>query len=211
MKVTLEQIKSFAPRAKCGPEALLDATNFAIEKAKLDTPRRLRYFMTQTHFETGGFRHFEEDLLYTTAERLAKVFDKRLSLTPKPGFGLAADYVRNPQKLANFVYANRYGNGDAASNDGWNFRGQGCIHLTFRSNYMAFSKAMYGDDRAVRDPKLIQSIEAGMLSAAFFWNNNGLNALSDLDEFTAVTRKVNGSTVTVPERLETLRLANSIF
>lgn len=211
MEVTLEQIKRFAPRAKCDLEELVDATNLAIEKAKLDTARRLRYFMTQTHFETGGYRHFEEDLFYTTAAQLVRVFDKRISLTPKPGFGLAADYLRNPQGLANFVYANRYGNGDAKSNDGWNFRGQGCIHTTFRANYMSFSKAMYGDDRIVRNPKLIQQIEVGMLSAAFFWTNNGLNALSDLDEFTQVTRKVNGSAVTVPERLEVLRLANSIF
>lgn len=209
--VTLEQIKRFAPRATCSHEELVRATNLAIDKGNLTTARRLRYFMAQTYHETEGYRYFEESLNYKTAERLAEVFNRRLSLTPKPGFGLASDYVRNPQKLANFVYANRYGNGDAASNDGWNFRGQGCIHTTFRNNYAAFSKAMYGDDRAVRDPKMIQEIETGMLSAVHFWLSNGLNALADADSFTEVSRRIQGSTRTVPERLEVLRLANSIF
>lgn len=209
--VTLEQIKRFAPRAKCDLNDLVDAINAATERADIDTPRRLRYFMAQTHHETEGFRHFEEDLFYTTADRLVQVFNKRLSLTPQPNKGLAADYVRNPQKLANFVYANRYGNGDAASNDGWNFRGQGCIHTTFKDNYLAFSEAMYGDDRLVKNPKLIQEIGVGMMSAAFFWTNNGLNALADKDSFTEVSRRIQGSTATVPQRLEVLRLANSIF
>ena len=211
MTVTLDQIKKFAPRAKCDPALLAHAVNVAIDRAQLGTQRRLRYFMAQTYFETQGFTKFEENLVYTTAERLATVFDKRLSLTPRPGFGLAADYVRQPQKLANFVYANRYGNGDAASNDGWKFRGQGPMHLTFRDNYLAFSLAAYGDDRVVRNPETLQQIGTGMLSAAHFWMVNGLNPLADKDEFTLVTRRINGSAVTVPERLPVLKLANSIF
>lgn len=211
MAVTQETVKRFAPAAKCDTAKFVAALNLAIEKAQLNSDRRLRYFVAQTYFETDGYRKFEEDLNYTTPQRLAQVFNKRISLEPRPGFGLASDYVRQPQKLANFVYANRYGNGGPETNDGWNFRGQGCIHTTFRNNYLAFSKAMYGDDRLVKTPSLIQDIEAGMLSAAFFWNNNGLNELADSDSFTEVTRRINGSTATVPQRLEVLKFANALF
>lgn len=209
--ITVEALKKFAPHMKCDVNKLLAAVNLAVAKADLSTPRRLRYFLTQTQFETQGYTKFEENLYYTSPERLAQIFDKRLSLTPRAGFGLASDYVRNPQKLANFVYANRYGNGDAASNDGYNFRGQGCIHTTFKDNFLACSRAMYGDDRLVTNPKLIQEIEAGMMSAVFFWNSKGLNALADSDSFTECTRRINGSTKTVGERLPVLNLANSIF
>jgi putative chitinase len=211
MKVTADQMKRFAPRAARSPGELAAAVNLAVDKAQLNTDRRLRYFLTQTSFETGGYRKFEEDLFYTTPERLAEIFARRISLTPRPGFGLASDYIRQPQKLANFVYANRYGNGGPETNDGWNFRGQGCIHTTFRDNYLAFSMSMYGDDRLVRNPGLIQTTEAGMLSAAFFWTSKGLNALADSDSFTEVTRRINGSAATVPERLEVLKVANTIF
>jgi putative chitinase len=211
--ITAEALKRFAPTMKCDPDKLVAAIGLAVEKAQLNTQRRLRYFLTQTQFETQGYTKFEENLNYSTPERLVTVWPTRFALDPKPGQSLAraTEYVRQPQKLANFVYANRNGNGGPETNDGWNFRGQGCIHTTFRNNFLACSKSMYGDDRLVKTPQLIQEIEAGMLAAAFFWNTNGLNALADADSFTEVTRRINGSAATVPERLPVLNLANTLF
>jgi putative chitinase len=123
----------------------------------------------------------------------------------------APDYIKNPQKLGNLVYANRNGNGDVASGDGYLFRGRGAFHLTGRVNYTNYSKAVYGDLHIVSNPDLVLSMADAFMSAGWFWNNNGFNALADSDSFTEVTRIINGSTKTVPERIPVLNKANAIL
>jgi putative chitinase len=169
--------------------------------------------MAQASFETGGFTTWEEDLIYSTPERLVEVWPSRFSLTEgAPGKEYASDFVDAPEKLANLVYASRDGNGDTASGDGYAYRGRGGFDLTFLANYAAASTYLYGTPATyLNAPDKVSQYVDGMLSAGWFWRVNGLTALADSDSFTRVTEVINGSTVTVPQRLPVLNLANKIF
>lgn len=194
--------------------SLVDGINGCLDRFGMNTPRRTRYFLTHAAFETLGFTKFEESLYYSSPERLVAVWPRRFSMdTAKcgPGMAYACDYTRDPEKLANLVYANRLGNGDFESGDGWRFRGRGCFQLTFQQNYLDYSKAVYGDERCVDDPDLVKLPADAMLSAGWFWDTRRLNMLADQDEFTKVTTIINGSGVTVPQRLKVLNKANLIF
>lgn len=209
MSITVDQLKKFAPKifviGATPYEDLVAALNTTMAKHKINTPRRIRYFMAQCYVESQGFRKFEEDLYYTTPERIVTVFSPRLSMATAP------DYVRNAEKLANFVYAKRFGNGDVASGDGYRFRARGIIGLTFNANYAAYSADTYGDNRCVKNPELVAQYKDGVESAGWYWTSKNLNALSDSDSFTLQTKAINGSDRSVPERLPILKLANSIF
>lgn len=215
--ITVEQLKKFAPSAKLvspgGYEALVEVLNRVMKKYGIDqSPRRIRYFMTQCHVESTGFTKWEEDLYYKTPERLVTVFGTRMTMDKSMvSRGYAPDYVRNAEKLGSFLYALRFGNGSVASKDGYTFRGRGLMGLTFRDNYAAYSKAVYGDDRCVQKPDLVAQYEDGVGSAGWFWDSRKLNILSDSDSFTAQTKVINGSERSVPERLPILKVANSIF
>lgn len=211
-QISSSQLLQLAPSLGDGAQALTDAMNDTMAYYGIDqSPRRIRYFIAQSAFETGMFQRWVEDLTYTTPERLCTVWPARFSMTPMGSKAYAPDYVRNAQKLANLVYANRNGNGDAASGDGFNFRGRGGFHLTFRDNYAAYSNARYGDDRIVQNPDLVAQPEDAMMSAGWFWSTKNINALADADAFTRTTEVINGSDATVPQRLPVLNKANSIF
>jgi putative chitinase len=205
--ITQDQLKRFAG---VDDQALVDSINAVTERFEINTARRLRYFMAQTSFETQRFTKFEEDLLYLSPDRLVAVWPMRFTLDPtKKGMAYAPDFVKNPQRLANLVYGGRIGN--VSPNDGWQFRGRGGFGLTFHDNYSQYSHDVYGDERCIVDPDLVSKPPDAMLSAGWFWNRNGLNALADADQFTHVTGIVNGSTVTAPARIVVLNSANGIF
>jgi putative chitinase len=209
--VTAEQIASLAPSVK-GSDALADAINATAAYYHIsDSALRMRYFIAQSCFETLNYSFWSENLMYTTPERLCAVWPSRFSMQNVAGKAYAPDYTGSPSKLANLVYANRGGNGNEASGDGFAFRGRGAFHLTFRSNYAAYSKARYGDDRIVQNPDLVASPQDAFMSAGWFWSTNNLSALADSDSYTKVTQVINGSTATVPQRLVTLNKVNSIF
>jgi putative chitinase len=119
-----------------------------------------------------------------------------------PGFfKTAADtqpYVNNPEALANKVYANRIGNGDTASGDGWKYRGRGLIQLTGKDNYAALTKALGVD--FVKDPDLVATPQYAALSAAWFWKNHGLNQLADVEDYKALSKRINKSLKSFPQR-----------
>lgn len=207
--ITLQQLKRFAPRS--ANLSLVDALNLTMDKYEINTPRRIRYFMAQSSVESLAFTRFVENLYYTSADRIVEVFPTRMSMAQGTKLGYAPEYLRNPEKLANFVYASRYGNGDVKSGDGYRFRGRGGLGLTFKDNYAAYSKDTYGDDRCVVEPRLLEAYEDGIKSVGWFWDKKGLNKLSDSDSFTQQTKIINGSTRTVKERLPILNLANEIF
>lgn len=194
-------------------QPLTDAINAAMAKFGIDQQeRRVRYFVAQSSFETQGFTEWSEDLTYSTPERLVAVWPSHFTMDPThTQYAYAPNYTNNPQKLANLVYAGKYGNGDEASGDGWNYRGQGGFDLTFKDNYAAYDKAIYGDGHIVADPSLVSQPADALMSAGWFWNNHGFNALADADSFTQVTTVINGSAVTVPERLQVLDSANAAF
>jgi putative chitinase len=178
--------------------ALLDAIDKTLVRFGISTPRRVRYFMAQGYSESK-FKDFSENLVYTTPERLVAVWPSRFSLTQGGSKAYAADYVRAPQKLANLVYGGRNGNTDP--DDGWKFIGRGVFGLTGKANYQAYSRAMYGDDRCVKNPEMVATLPDAVLSAGWFWKTNGLNELADADAYTKATIVINGSAATVPERL----------
>lgn len=208
--ITLDQ---FQKLTHLNNQALVDAINATMERFDINTQRRIRYFMTQAYHETMGFLKFEENMNYR-AERIVAVWPTRFTLDPTkvgPKMLLASNYAGNPQELANAVYANRNGNGDASSGDGWRYRGRGGFHLTFAQNYEDYSKFVYGDDRCVVDPDMVARAPDAMLSAGHFWMTRKLNELADRDEFTEVTKRIQGSDVTVRQRLEVLKMVKTIF
>ncbi len=209
--VIASQIASIAPRAD-NAQALADAINASAQNYGMSgTQLRMRYFIAQSCFETQNYTVWSENLMYTTPERLCAVWPTRFSMIQGSNLAYAPDYTANPAKLANLVYANRGGNGSASSGDGYAFRGRGGFQLTLRNNYAAYSQSHYGDSRIVQNPDLVAQPTDAFMSAGWFWERNGLNALADADQYTKATQVINGSTVTVPQRLVTLNLVNAIF
>ncbi len=210
-QITSQQILQLNPRLANADE-LASGINSTAAKYSIDQSlRRLRYFVAQSFYETQQFTFWVENLNYTTPSRLVAVWPRRFTVTGEPGKSNANMYVNNPQGLANLVYANQYGNGDQQSGDGFKFRGRGASHLTFKSNYYAYSMSAYGDDRIVQNPDLVAQPSDAFKSAGWFWDIKKLNALADADSFTEVTKIINGSIATVPQRLPVLNRVNAVI
>jgi putative chitinase len=178
------------------PEAVLKQIPEVVEKFKIDTPARLSHFLSQCAHESGGFKFVQENLNYS-AQGLMGVFKKYF-----PNEILAKQFERKPNAIANRVYANRMGNGDFNSADGSKFKGRGYIQLTGKDNYSAFDKIV--EDNILENPDLVAT-KYPLLSAAWFWDSRKLNLEADKgasDEVvTAITKKVNGGTHGLPDRL----------
>lgn len=173
---------------------------------------RFSYFLAQAYHETQGFTKFVENLNYSKPERLVEVWPSRFTLDAKNKTkAFAPDYVNSSEKLANLVYANRNGNGNEASGDGHKYRGRGGFHLTFLNNYKAASLSLFKDERLLTNPNLVQDYDAGIKTAGWFWNTNNLNVKADKEDFTGVTRVVNGSEATVKQRLVVLEKITKIL
>lgn len=192
--LTEEQIKHGYPNSKPDiVKALAGSLDMFAEKYGINTPLRLAHFLAQTAHESGGFRAIVENLNYS-AESLDKVFPKYFKNAGRS----AAEYARQPEKIANVVYASRMGNGDTASGDGFRYRGRGLIQLTGKNNYSAMAADM---GITVEECAAYLETPAGACeSAAWFWNKNGLNALADKDDVTAVTKRINGGTIGLEDR-----------
>jgi putative chitinase len=164
-------------------------------KFEINTPLRLAHFLAQTGHESGGFKAVSENLNYG-AKGLTTIFKKYF--TPES----AKEYERKPEKIANVVYANRMGNGPQASGEGWKFRGRGYIQLTGKDNYSAFDKTV--EDDILATPDLVAT-KYPLLSAAWFFHKNGLNKIADEGDtdavVTKVTKRVNGGTIGLPDRI----------
>jgi len=162
--------------------------------------QRIAAFLAQVAHESGQLRKLEESLYYSTAKRISEVWPKRF-----PTEAAAAPYARNPEGLANRVYALRIGNGDAASGDGWRYRGRGLKQLTGRANYKEAGTALGVD--LVRSPDRLKDPVLAARSAAWFWQSRGCNPLADDTsgddddaDFVAITKLINGGTVGLKER-----------
>ena len=201
--LTSAQIRSIFP--KCSdPDVWAAALPPALTRFGIDSPPRVAAFLAQVGHESGQFDRLVESLFYRTAGRLVAVWPKRFRSE-----AAAQPFVANEAKLGNFVYALRMGNGDFASGDGFRYRGRGLIQLTGRSNYVAASEAL-GLDLAGQ-PDLLKDPDNAASSAAWFWKTRGLNELADdrtddddLEDFREITRRVNGGTVGLKERLALL-------
>ncbi len=162
------------------------------------TPVRAAHFFAQTAHETGGFKAFSENLNYNAAA-LASMWKKYF-----PSQALANAYARNPEKIANRIYAGRMGNGPEASGDGWRYRGRGALQLTGKDNYAAFSKYCNRPD-VMSNPDLVAT-ELAFESALFFFERNKLWAICDQgvtdSAILALTKKINGGTHGLADRSE---------
>jgi putative chitinase len=159
------------------------------------TPVRAAHFFAQTSHETGGFKAFSENLNYS-AQGLQGIFGKYF-----PGT-LEESYARQPEKIANRVYADRMGNGNEASGDGWKFRGRGALQLTGKANYEAFAKYL-GTNEVMENPDLVAT-KYSFESAMFFFEKNKLWAICDKGINDAaileLTKRINGGTHGLEDR-----------
>jgi len=179
------------------PDSVIAQLPDTMAKFEINTPLRLAHFLAQAGHESGNFRLVKENLNYS-AKGLNGIFKKYF-----PTLESALPYERKPEKIANKVYANRMGNGDEASGDGAKHCGRGFIQLTGKTNYQAFFKAL--GLPVDSDPNLVAT-QYPLLSAAWFWNKNGLNKISDQGSSDAVvtqnTKKVNGGTIGLDDRIK---------
>jgi putative chitinase len=160
---------------------------------------RAAAFVAQTAHESGGFNFVKENLSYG-AKGLMTTFKKYF-----PNEDLAKQYERKPEKIANKVYANRMGNGDEASGDGYRFCGRGLIQLTGRNNYTKFAADL---GISVEDTVAYLETPAGAVSSAgWFWDNNNLNQYCDSNDFVTLTKRINGGTIGLEDRQHHYQLA----
>lgn len=162
----------------------VDLFDTVLPRFEINTPLRKTHFLAQIAHESAGFKATTENLNYS-ANALYGVFRKYF-----PTLESASEYARQPERIANKVYANRMGNGDEASGDGWKYRGRGLIQLTGKSNYDAFSDAVNQD--FVSNPDLVASPEWALSSACWYWKNRNINRFADVDDIHMVTKHVNG-------------------
>lgn len=175
--------------------AWADAAMQILPKYEINTANRIAGFFAQTGHESGGFKVLEENLFYR-AETLEKLFSKYFS---KAGRN-AADYAKQPEKIANVIYASRMGNGDTASGDGYRFRGRGVIQLTGRDNYTAFGKSVGMTAEQVID--YVTTKKGALESACWYWNSRKINAACDANDIVKMTKLINGGTIGLDDRLK---------
>ena len=178
------------------PDSVIAQIPETAAKFNITNVLRLAHFLAQCGHESGGFKAVSENLNYS-AKGLVGTFPKYFNATT------AAQYERKPEMIASRVYGGRMGNGDESTKEGYKFRGRGYIQLTGKSNYTGFAKFI-GED-TVANPDLVAT-KYPLASAAFFFNNNNLWSICDrgADDatVTAVTKRVNGGTIGLPDRIK---------
>jgi putative chitinase len=179
------------------PDSVIAQIPFIQSNYKVNTLLRLSHFLAQCGHESANFRAVKENLNYS-AEGLNKTFKKYF-----PTLESAKDYARQPERIASKVYANRMGNGNEVSKDGFKYLGRGFIQLTGKANYLEFDKSVPED--IIANPELVAT-KYPLASAAWFWNKNGLNEIADKGATDAIvksiTKRVNGGTIGLKDRIQ---------
>lgn len=189
--LTLQKIFIIVPTCKVAHD--IDLVVKAINEAFPDSVLRQAAFIAQCAHESAGFTRKIENLNYS-GDRLPVIFPKYF---PDPV--LARNYHRQPERIANIVYANRMGNGPTESGDGWKFRGRGYIQLTGKDNYTKCGEAIGVD--LVAKPEHLEMAKGAVDSAIWYWNSRKLNEYADDGDMTTLTKKINGGTHGLSERL----------
>jgi putative chitinase len=170
---------------------------------EIHTPERVAAFVAQCAHESGGFKFLKENLNYK-AESLTKTFSKYFKTLDE-----ARAYEKKPEKIANKVYANRMGNGDEASGDGFRYLGRGLIQLTGKNNYTLFAAAI--DTPLEEIPEYLQTFEGAVQSACWFWEQNNLNQWADKKDILTLTKRINGGTIGLEDRIKHYNHALHLF
>ena len=177
------------------PQAVIDQIPDTAARFGITTTLRLAHFLAQCGHESGGFKAVQENLNYG-AKGLLSIFKKYFKTIAQ-----ATAYERKPEKIANLVYANRMGNGNEASGEGFKFRGRGFIQLTGKENYKSFDATVPED--IIAQPELVAT-KYPLASAAFFFKKNNLWSICDKgnspEVVTLVTKRVNGGTIGLADR-----------
>ena len=169
------------------------ALNDTFSQFGILTPNQQAAFIGQCGHECGHFRILEENLNYRAAT-LMKLWPKRF-----PTLEIANAYAGNPKKIANMVYANRMGNRDESSGDGYRFRGRGCIQLTGHANYFHAGKALGVD--FVMEPDLVATPKYAAMTAGWYWKTHGCNEVAESADWLKLTKKINGGTIGLEDRI----------
>lgn len=189
--ITLEQLKEIIPNNP-NVEQWHQALEQLLPEYSINTPERIAAFIAQCAHESAEFTAIKENLNYR-AESLQKTFHKYFP-TPE----LAQQYAKQPERIANRVYADRMGNGDESSGDGYRYCGRGLIQLTGKNNYQAFADSMECSlESAV---EYLATFEGAVQSACWFWETNNLNELADAGDIKAMTKRINGGYIGLEDR-----------
>jgi putative chitinase len=172
-------------------------------KYDINTPERQAAFIGQCAHESGNFKTLEENLNYKP-EALMRVWPSRF-----PDLATAMKYAHNPEMIANKVYGGRMGNGVEETGDGWKYHGRGLIQLTGKENYANCGSGIGVD--LLGNPNLLNTPEYAALSAGWFWNKKGLNALADAGDFETMTKRINGGTLGLDDRKAKIAKALSVL
>jgi len=188
--------------------SLADAFNETFDRFGINTPVQQASWIGQCGHECGNFRIMEENLNYRAAT-LLKLFPR----TPKRAWGFtpeeAAAYEKQPQRIANRIYGNRMGNRDESSGDGFRFRGSGFLQLTGHSNFFHAGQAL-GED-FVMQPELVRTPKYAAMTAGWFWQTHKLNQFADSRDFLMMTKKINGGTIGLDDRIKHINHALDII
>ncbi|WP_310169416.1 glycoside hydrolase family 19 protein [Pseudomonas extremaustralis] len=182
MVITLPQLLGVMPDARLRAGVFLTPLNAAFVRFEIDRAKRIAAFLAQIGHESGELRYVRE----LGSDQYLSKYDTG---------GLAV----------------RLGNSLEADGDGQLYRGRGLIHITGRRNYLACSQALFGDDRLLRQPQLLEQPQWAAESAAWFWQSNGLNELADKDQFTTITRRINGGLNGLENRLQLWARAKAVL
>jgi len=196
MELSKEQLKQLLPK---NPyiDHWYDALSKLLPDYEINTRQRIAAFVAQCSHESVGFTALKENLNYK-AQTLRKIFPKYF-----PTDALANEYVNKPNKqeaIANKVYANRMGNGNEASGDGYKYCGRGLIQLTGKENYSWFAASL---EISVEDAaEYLQTFEGAAQSACWFWETNNLNQWADKGDIVTLTKRINGGTIGLEDRIK---------
>jgi putative chitinase len=201
-ELTQEQLKQLLPR-----NPFLDHWFSALSRClpdyEINTPQRVAAFIAQCAHESGEFKALKENLNYR-AVTLTKVFPKYF-----PTMEIAKQYEHKQEAIANRAYANRMGNGSEASGDGFRYCGRGLIQLTGKNNYQAFAASI---ETAVEEvPEFLGTFEGAVQSACWFWETNKLNQYADSGDILTMTKRINGGTIGLEDRIKHYEHALHVF
>jgi putative chitinase len=190
--ITLEQLKQLLPNNPY-VEQWHKALEQLLPEYEIDTSKRIAAFIAQCSHESGGFTALKENLNYR-AVTLRKVFPKYFTESS------AEQFAGKPEAIANRVYANRMGNGTEESGDGFRYCGRGLIQLTGKNNYQNFADSLEMNIEEV--PEYLGTFEGATQSACWFWENNNLNQWADKGDIVTLTKRINGGTIGLEDRIK---------
>jgi len=199
---TAEKLGQIIPNAAYGVDTWFNELSEMLPVFEINTVARVSAFIAQTAHESGGYRALSENLNYS-GDSLCKVWPKHFNADNKD------EYHRNPEKIANRAYRSRMGNGDEASGDGWKYRGRGLIQLTGKDNYSRFAE--YAEISPEQAAEYLETPRGAVHSACWFWYANDLNTYADAGDFTGMTKRINGGTIGLEDRVKHYNEACHIF